>query len=74
MMARWLPGVVSQGLDSNRDIWSYYLLRDIGKEETSLSMAAMFGYSAVIELLLNYGAHVNAGTTKQFTPLCAASY
>jgi ankyrin repeat protein len=74
MMARWLPGVVSQGLDINRDIWSYYLLRDIGQEETPLSKAAMFGHSAIVELLLDYGADINAGTTKQFTPLHAASY
>ncbi|KAF3004413.1 hypothetical protein E8E13_010284 [Curvularia kusanoi] len=74
MMARWLPGVVDQGLDLSADIWSYYLLRDIGQEETPLAKAAMFGHSAVVELLLNHGANVNAGTTKLFTPLHAASY
>jgi ankyrin repeat protein len=74
LMARWLPGVVSQGLDINRDIWSYYLMRDIGEQETPLSRAAMFGHSAVIELLLDHHADVNAGTTKCFTPLHAASY
>ena len=74
IMARWLPGAVSQSLDINRDIWSYYLLRDIGQEETPLSKAAMFGHSAIVELLLDHGADINAGTTKQFTPLHAASY
>jgi ankyrin repeat protein len=73
LMTRWLPGVISEGLELNRDAWSL-AFRDIGDQETPLAQAATYGHSAVVELLLDRGAFVDAGTTKGFTPLHAASY
>jgi ankyrin repeat protein len=73
LTARWLPGAFSEGLDTDSDTWSF-CLRDVGEQQTILSTAATYGHTAVIKLLLDRGAFVNAATTKGFTPLHAASY
>jgi ankyrin repeat protein len=70
---KWLPSTISEGLDLNRDVWSL-LFRDVGEQQTVLFQVATYSHSAVIELLLDHGALINAETTKGFTALHAASY
>jgi ankyrin repeat protein len=72
-MTRWLPGAFNEGLDLNRDTWSM-MFKDVGVQETPLHQSATFGHLAVMELLLERGADISAGTTKGFTPLHSASY
>lgn len=72
-MARYVPGVFYEGVEMSRDAW-HMVFRDIGLQETPLHVTCKYGHTAVVELLLERGADVNAGTTKGFTPLMSASY
>jgi ankyrin repeat protein len=72
-VTRWLPGVFNEGVEMTRDGWSM-MFRDVGTQETPLHQAASYGHRSVMELLIQRGAVIDAGTTKGFTPLHSASY
>lgn len=72
-IVRYLPGFYYEGMEMSRDAW-HMVFRDTGLQETPLHVACTYGHTAVVELLLEHGADVNAGTTKGFTSLMCASY
>jgi ankyrin repeat protein len=71
--ARWLLGAVNEGLHTDSEVWSM-TFRDVGEQQTVLTLAATYGYKEAIELSLDRGAFINNATTKGFTILRAASY
>ncbi|KAF3040676.1 Ankyrin-3 [Didymella heteroderae] len=64
---KFLPGTITEGL-----AWRI-VNRYFGEHETPLVTAAMYGHSAVVGMLLDRGAIIDAETTKGYTPLHAAS-
>ncbi|KAI9710417.1 MAG: hypothetical protein M1812_007453 [Candelaria pacifica] len=71
--ARFLPGVLNEGIDMDSDKWSL-IWRDLGWQDTSLHVAALYGHAAVVEMLLERNANVQCVTTKGWTPLHAAAW
>lgn len=73
VMVRWLPGAFNEGLDLNGDVWRL-MLRDTGNGGTALHSAALYGHAAIVEMLLERKADVNAVTSKDWTALHLAAW
>ncbi|KAI9761775.1 MAG: hypothetical protein M1835_008115 [Candelina submexicana] len=71
--ARFLPGAVNEGVDMDGDKWSL-IWRDLGWQDTSLHVAALYGHTSVVEMLIERNANVRCMTTKGWSPLHAAAW
>ncbi|KAH8745047.1 ankyrin repeat-containing domain protein [Hyaloscypha sp. PMI_1271] len=65
---RYLPGVISEGVDLDGDKWKLYM------KDSLLSVACVYGHAPVVKMLLERNANVNAATTKGWTPLHNAAW
>ena len=66
-VTKFLPGTILE-----KTGWKFHN-RYFGEQETPLIIAAMYGHGTIIDLLLDHGAFIDAGTTKGCTPLHAAA-